>query len=220
MTHREKSLTGHIVNDPNGTMSQLRAAFERMFEVHEDRDPPLGTEANPIIIPQSLYNRAKAEGCIMRGYAVPKTIPSHGEIMEHKTPNSAEMRASIARKLAAGEPLGAFHDHLPGKFEHVGCLTGGYPEYSKSIDAARWNDCKGARWGDCKGATKQSDSVPVVVAPATYSLDHGKTWHSGKEFLEQLRKSGVRKRISERSCPDDGCMMGLRGKCTACAGDN
>jgi hypothetical protein len=172
MTHREKSLTGHIVNDPNGTMSLLRAAFERMFEVHEDRDPPLGTEDNPIIIPQSLYDLAKAEGCIMRGYAVARKIPSHGEVMKstRKMPTNEEHRAEIKRRFAAGEPLGASHvpEIKPGVFA-IGSLNG-YASYGPS-------------------SCPRTEKLKYVDA-------------------------------KQRSCPDDRCMPGHNGKCTACAGDN
>lgn len=58
---------------------------------------------------------------------------SHGvEVIEHKMPTSADMRAAIERKIAAGEPLGASHvaEITPGVFAN-GSVTG-YAKYIKN----------------------------------------------------------------------------------------
>lgn len=124
MSHREKSLTPWITNDPAShtykiehempTSEQMRAEIKRKIAAGE----PLGANhvaeiipgrtvqctmltpeqmasmydrlvvipsnkpPYPVYLPANLYNRAKAEGCDMRYFAISKPIPTRKHIAE------------------------------------------------------------------------------------------------------------------------------------------
>lgn len=73
--------------------------------------------ARMFVLPQRLYDEMQATGDYdMAQFVRTGDIPtSHGQIFttKHDLPTSADMRATINRKIAAGEPFGASHVGKP-----------------------------------------------------------------------------------------------------------
>lgn len=75
----------------------------------------------PVYLPPSLYDAALARGIDMTGFEKQEQIL----IIDHPMPSSAEMRAELARKVSAGERLGAFHNARVSRKTHGGRVCGG-----------------------------------------------------------------------------------------------
>lgn len=161
MSHREKSLTPWIKNNPGArpakyadfTVEQINAEAQRPDISDEDKHAicliRTGHPCTPL--PPKMYDDAVRQGCDMANFVKNKPMPTdpggrnlHGVYaMEHKMPTSEQMRAEMQRKIDAGEPLGTWH--VPDKMVAVvanGSVTG-YSKHGPS-DKPRWMDCPGA----------------------------------------------------------------------------
>ncbi len=68
----------------------------------------------------------------------------------------------------------------------------GWPEFVKGFKRGwhkSWGDDDGfAQGGMIHGEVlRVKDSVPIILSPARYSLDHGKTWLSSEELMLRIK---------------------------------
>lgn len=94
-------------------MKSLADVFKNVMAEDYAREPDI-----MFVLPGYLYDEMKATGeydmehYVRRVDRIPVDQPSL-IVITHPQPSSADRRAEIARKSAAGEPLGAFHNGLP-----------------------------------------------------------------------------------------------------------
>lgn len=160
MSHREKSLTPWIKNNPGPrpekyadfTVEQINAEAQRPDISDEDKHAIclIRTGHHCTFLSPSMYDDAARQGCDMANFVKNRPMPidyetRHGvHVITHPMPTSEQTRDSIRDKIAKGEPLGASHvpNLRPGVVTN-GSVTG-YAKYGPS-DKPRWMGCPPAR---------------------------------------------------------------------------
>lgn len=160
-----------------------------------------------VFLTKHQYEAAADAGLDMNNYVIQKPIPLAPDAMfiEHKMPSSAEMRAEIDRKIAAGEPLGASHvQEFPlGHFVVVGSISK-FPEYAP-IEARVL-----AHMGS-------ADDPYAALAAAYYKPSDKPKWP-----CRGLSPTGRKAPGTGRQCggKEIACLPGKSGACVACSDED
>lgn len=118
MSHRDKSLTPWITNDPDAAREKRKAATARAQQY------PLSPNYQPVPLPPSVYDAAERDGYDMRYFMKQQLIPLDAiaeRTIDRLVADGVRPITSAAELEAAGNVevrYGAFHDAkiLPGVY--------------------------------------------------------------------------------------------------------